>query len=217
MKVAVWLGNAAPVRSIRWLDGVLATAAKLGDATAIAAGENTWLDLASDRATRAGMASMGITTDLKLDYIGWAQIVTAAIKKIGAERVLVDEVSRPERAPEVAAIADLLDAVQVTRVVAVVPDGDLLRTIRIAGSELQTLRVRGPAVLGVRIAGPAVDEYPTPVPTKTTARRDLASLGIDPHVLGHRALPPRAMQSQAKKTVEHIGDHLAFHLAPKGS
>lgn len=217
MKVAVWLGNAAPVRSVRWLDGALAAAAKLGDATAIAAGENTWLDLASDRATRAGIASMGITTDLKLDYLGWAQIVTAAIKKVGAERILVDEVSRPERAPEVAAIADLLDCVQVTRVVAIVPDGDLLRTVRVAGTEMQTLRVRGPAVLGVRIAGPAVDEYPTPVPTKTTARRDLASLGIDPHVLGHRALPPRAAPNQAKKTVEHIGDHLAFHLVPKGS
>lgn len=217
MKVVVWLGNAAPVRSIRWLDGVLAAAAKLGDATAIAAGETTWLDLAADRATRAGIASMGITTDLKLDYLGWAQIVTAAAKKIGAEHILVDEVSRPERAPEVAAIADILDAVQVTRVVTIVQDAGHLRTVRIAGTELQTLRVTGPVVLGVRIAGPAVDEYPTPIPTKTAPRRDLASIGIDPHVLGHRSLPPRAAQNQAKKTVEHIGDHLAFHLAPKGS
>ncbi|HEY5950166.1 MAG TPA: hypothetical protein VIV40_31940, partial [Kofleriaceae bacterium] len=159
--VAVWLGTAAPVRSIRWLDGALATAAKFGAATAIAAGENNWLDLAADRATRAGLASAGIQTDLKLDYLGWAQIVAAAVRELDATTVLVDEASRPERFPEVAAIAELLDAVQLTHVVALAPDGAVVHASRSVGRELQTVRVRGPAVIGVRIAGPPVEEYPT--------------------------------------------------------
>ena len=75
---AVWLGSAIPVRSIRWVDGVLAAAAKFSSATAVAAGNQTWLDLAADRANRAGVPSIGITTDLDLDYLGWAQIVAAA-------------------------------------------------------------------------------------------------------------------------------------------
>jgi hypothetical protein len=214
--IAVWLGAAAPLRSIRWLDGVVASAAKFGPATAIAAGESAWLDLAADRATRAGLANLSITTELKLDYLGWAQIVTAAARAIKASTVLVDEVSRPERFPEVAAIAELLDAVQLTHVVALAPDGDVIHASRISGREVQTVRVRGLAVLGVRIAGPAVDEYPTPLPAPRSTRRDLASLGLDALVLGHRALPPRAT-TQPKKTVEHIGDHLAFHLAARGS
>ncbi len=213
--IAVWLGTGAPLRSIRWLDGVLATAAKFGPATAIAAGDSAWLDLAADRATRAGVANLSIATDLKLDYLGWAQIVAAAARELKSTTVLVDEVSRPERFPEVAAIAELLDAVQLTRVVSLAPDGDVIHASRISGRELQTVRVRGAAVLGVRIAGPAVDEFPTPMPT-AKPRRDLASLGLDALVLGHRALPPRAT-AQTKKTVEHIGDHLAFHLAPRGS
>lgn len=216
MTIAVWLGNATPLRSVRWLDGAVATAAKLGTATAIAAGETTWLDLAFDRATRAGLTSMGIKTKLELDYLGWAQIVAAAARELKATTILVDEVSRPERFPEVAAIADMLDAVQLTRVVALAPDGDALRATRIAGRELQTIRVKGPAVIGVRIAGPPVDEYPTPMPSRATKRVEINALGLDPLVLGHRAIPPRGA-AHVKKTVEHIGDHLAFHLAPKGS
>ena len=47
-----------------------------------------------------------------------------------AKTVLVDEVSRPERFAEVAAIAELLDVVQLTRVVALAPDGDLVHATR---------------------------------------------------------------------------------------
>ena len=115
--------RARPLRSIRWLDGALATAAKFGGATAIAAGDPTWLDLAADRATRAGLASVGVPTDLKLDYLGWAQVVAAVARQLGATTILVDEASRPERFPEVAAIAELLDAAQLTHVVALAPDG----------------------------------------------------------------------------------------------
>jgi len=211
--VAVWLGNAAPVRSVRWLDGALATAAKFGAATAIAAGESSWLDLAADRATRAGLSSAGVLTDLKLDYLGWAQIVAATVRELDATTVLVDEASRPERFPEVAAIAELLDVVQLTHVVALAPDGTLVHASRIAGRELQTIRVRGPAVIGVRIAGPPVEEYPTPMPSASMHRFDLQALGLDPNVIGHRALPPRS-NPQAKKSLERIADHLAMHLAP---
>jgi len=211
VKVAVWLGSASPVRSVRWLDGALAAAAKFGGATAIAAGEATWLDLAADRATRAGLASAGIPTDLSLDYLGWAQVAAAAVRELGATCVLVDEASRPERFPEVAALAELLDFAQLTRVVALAPDGTLLHASRVAGRDLQTVRVRGDAVLGVRIAGPAVDEYPTPMPSASMRRLELAALGLDPLVLAHRALPPRT-SAQPKKTVERIADHLAVHL-----
>jgi hypothetical protein len=215
MTVAVWVGHAAPLRSIRWLDGALATAAKFGDATAIVAGEPTWLDLAADRATRAGLASAGLETKLQLDYVGWGQIVAAFARKLAATTVLVDEVSRPERFAEVAAIAEVLDAVQVTRVVALAPDGAVVHASRIAGRLLQTLRVRGPAVFGVRIAGPPVEDYPTPMPSTSMRRFDLAALGLDALVLGHRALPRRT-PAQAKKTVDLVAQHVAVHLAPRG-
>lgn len=209
--VAVWLGNAPPHRSIRWLDGALAAAAKFDSAVALAAGESNWLDLAADRATRAGVASAGITTDLRLDYLGWAQIVAAAARELGTTTVLVDEASRPERFPEVAAIAELLDTAQLTHVVAIAPDGNLVHASRSVGRDLQTVRVRGPAVIGLRIAGPPVDEYPTPMPSASMRRFDLEALGLDPLVLGHRALPPRSAPS-AKKSLERIADHLAVHV-----
>jgi electron transfer flavoprotein alpha/beta subunit len=211
VRVAVWLGSAAPMRSVRWLDGVLAAAAKFPHATAIAAGESTWLDLAADRATRLGLASAGVPTDLSLDYLGWAQVAAAAARELKATTVLVDEASRPERFAEVAAIAELLDVAQLTHVVALAPDGALIHASRISGRELQTVRVRGDAVLGVRIAGSAVDEYPTPMPSTSMGRLDLAALGLDPMVLAHRALPPRA-PVQPKKTVERLAEHLAVHL-----
>lgn len=213
--VVVWLGNAPPTRSIRWVDGALATAARFGAATALAAGEPSWLDLAADRATRANVASAGVTTDLELDYLGWAQIAAAAARELGATTILVDEASRPERAAEVGAIAELLDAVQLTRVVALAPDGSIVHASRVAGRELMTVRVRGPAVFGVRIAGPAVEEYPTPMPSASMRRLNLPALGLDPAVLGHRALPRRA-SVQPRKTVERLADYLAVHVAPRG-
>lgn len=211
MKVAIWLGSASPLRSVRWLDGALMAASKFDDATAIAAGEATWLDLAADRATRLGLPSVGVPTDLQLDYLGWAQVAAAASRELGAQIVLVDEASRPERFPEVAAIAELRDYAQVTNVVALAPDGALIHASRIAGKQLQTVRVRGEAVIGVRIAGPPVDEYPTPVPSPQMRRLDLAGIGLDPMVLAHRALPPRGAH-QAKKSVERIAEHLSVHV-----
>ena len=61
--VAIWLGSAAPMRSIRWLDGALAVAAKFGGATAVAAGDPTWLDLAADSANRCSLQSAGVPTE----------------------------------------------------------------------------------------------------------------------------------------------------------
>ena len=214
--VALWLGAGAPLRSIRWLDGACATAAKFGGAIAIAAGDPTWLDLAADRATRAQIACVGIPTDLKLDYLGWAQVVAAAARQLGSKTILVDEASRPERFPEVAGIAELLDAAQLTHVVALAPDGPIIHASRMAGSDLQTVRIRGSAVIGLRVAGPAIEEYPTPTPSSAMKRLDLPALGLDPVVLGHRALPPRT-SPPARKTVEKVADYLASHLRAKDS
>jgi hypothetical protein len=214
VSIAVWLGSGAPVRSVRWLDGALATAARFGGATAIAAGDGTWLDLAADRATRAGVVSVGVPTDLKLDYLGWAQVAAAVVRQLKVTTVLVDEVSRPERAAEVAAIAELLDAAQLTHAVAVAPDGLVIHASRVSGANLQTIRIRGNAVIGVRIAGPAIEDYPTPMPSASMRRLDLTSLGVDPLVLGHRALPPRSTP-QARKTVAQIADYLVVHLVPR--
>ncbi len=211
--VALWLGGAAPARSIRWVDGAIAAAAKFGNATAVAAGDPTWLDLAADRASRAGIASAGVPTDLQLDYLGWAQVMAAVARQLHARTVLVDEASRPERFPEVAAIAELLDAAQLTHVVKIAPDGTIFHASRIAGSELQTCRVRGPAVVGLRIAGPQIDEYPTPTPSASMRRLDIPSLGLDAAVLGHRALPPRLGQ-QPRRTLERVAEHLAMHVVP---
>jgi electron transfer flavoprotein alpha/beta subunit len=214
--VAVWVGNAPPARSIRWLDGALACAARFPGAIAIAAGEATWLDLAADRAARAGLASAGVPTDLALDYLGWAQVVAAAARALFVTTILVDEASRPERFPEVAAIAELTDGAQLTHAIALAPDGDVIHASRVAGNALQTVRVHGPAVIGLRIAGPPIDEYPTPTPSASMRRLDLPALGLDPAVLGHRSLPPRATR-EAARTVERVADLLAVHLAPGGT
>jgi len=211
--VAIWAGSAAPARTIRWLDGALGIAKKLG-ATVVAAGEPTWLDLAADRAFRAGLASAGVPTDLKLDYLGWAQVVAAVMRELGATTVLIDEASRPERFPEVGAVAELQGAVQLTHVVALAQGDGVIHASRIAGRELQTVRVRGPAVIGLRIAGPQVDEYPTPMPSSHMRRLELDEIGLDPVVLAHRALPPRT-SAPSRKTVERIADYLAVHVAPQ--
>lgn len=209
MRTALWLGSAAPRRSIRWLDGALAAAAALPDATAIAAGEATWLDLVADRATRAGLASLAVPTDVSLDYLGWAKVAAAAARQLTATFVLVDEASRPERFPEVAAIAELLGAAQVTRVIALAPELPHLVATRAGDRELQHLRISAHAVIGVRIAGPAVEEYPTPMPSASMKRIALSDL-VDPNALARRALPPR-VASQPRKTVERIAEHLAVH------
>ncbi len=215
--IALWLGSAPPARSVRWLDGALKTAAQLGGrCTVIAAGDQTWLDLASDRAARTGLSSTGVRTDLRLDYLGWAQIAAAIARAIGATTVIVDEASRPERWVEVAALAELLEVAQLGHVIALAPDGAALTATRVLGRARQTLRVTGPAVIGVRIAGEPVDEYPTPMPTSKLEKLDLAAIGLDPLVLGHRAMPPRT-SIEPRKTVERIADHLAVHLAPRGS
>jgi hypothetical protein len=212
--IAVWLGSAPPVRSIRWLDGALQTAARLGSATAVAAGAQGWLDLAADRAARAGLASVGVPTDLQLDYLGWAQVMASVARELAATTILVDEASRPERFAEVAAIAELIDAAQLTHVVALAREAAALHASRAAGGMLQTLRIHGPAVIGVRIPGPLIEEYPTPLPSVAMRRVDLRALKLDPAVLAHRALPPRAGHP-SRRTVERVADHLAVHIVPR--
>lgn len=212
--VAVWLGNAPPLRSIRWLDGALKAAAQFGGATAVAAGEPAWLDLAADRAARLGLASVGVPTELSLDYLGWAQVMAAVAHVLGVTTILVDEASRPERFAEVAALAELTDAAQLTHVVALAHDAATIHASRAAGTTLQAVRIHGPAVIGVRIPGPPIDEYPTPMPSASMRRLDLAALGLDPAVLGHRALPVRASQP-ARRSVDRVADHLAVHIAPR--
>jgi hypothetical protein len=202
------------MRSVRWLDGALAMAAQFRAATALAAGDASWLQLASDRAARAGLTSAGIATELQLDYIGWAQVVAAAARELGTSTILVDEASQPGRFAEVAAIAELSGAAQLSRVIAVSPEHAVIRASRASGGELQTIRLRGPAVIGLRVAGPAVDEYPTPVPSPVMRRLDLLELRIDPLALAHRAVPPRASTSP-RQTVERVAEYLAVHLAPR--
>jgi hypothetical protein len=216
MTIAVWLGSAPPARTVRWLDGALAAVAKHEGATALAAGEPAWLDLAADRARHAGVAVAGVPTELALDYLGWAQVVAAAARVLGATTVLVDEASRPERAAEVGAIAEQIGAAQLTRVIALAPEGDALRATRLAGDIVQTVLVRGPAVIGVRLAGEPIDEFPTPVPASSLRRLELAALGLDANVLAHRALPPRGA-TPTRKTVERVADYLAMHVAARRS
>ena len=213
MTVAVWVGSAAPIRTVRWLDGALAAAARLDPgAIAFAAGETGWLDLAADRARHAGITSAGLPTELALDYLGWAQVVAAVVRELGATIVLVDEASRPERAAEVGALAEQLGAIQLTRVVELASDDGGVRATRLGAGLLQTVRVRAPAVLGVRIAGEQLDEFPTPIPNKSMRRLELGALGLDPSVLAHRALPRRG-GSAPRKTVERVAEYLAMHVA----
>ena len=149
-----------------------------------------------------------------LDYLGWAQVVAAAAKHLGARTILVDEASRPERFPEVAAIAELLDFAQLTHVVSLAPDGATIHASRAAGNSLQTVRIRGSAVIGLRIAGAAIDEYPTPTPSASMKRLDLAMIALDPAVVGHRSLPPRAGHNP-RHTLERVAEHLSVHVVPR--
>jgi hypothetical protein len=207
--IAVWLGTAPPLRSIRWLDGALATAARFGAATAIAAGTSAWLDLVGDRSARYELACVGVPTELELDYLGWAQVVAAVARELGVSTILIDEASRPERAPEVGALAELLGTVQLTHAIAVVPDGSIVHASCVAGNRVQIVRVRAPVVIGVRIAGPATEDFPTPVPSTRMRRVELAELRLDPNVLAHRAVPPRA--SVARQSVDRVAEFLAVH------
>jgi hypothetical protein len=215
--VAVWLGHAAPVRSLRWLDGALAAASKLGAATAIAAGADSWLDLAAERAAHSKLSCIGVPVELELDYLGWAQIAAAAIRALGASTILVDEASRPERAPEVCALAELLEATQLTGATSVTPDGAVIHVSCVVGDELHVVRVRPPVVIGVRIAGPAVPAVEDGPPAKAAVEQaalrqlDLAALGLDPAVLAHRALPARG--HTARKTIERVAEFVSVHAA----
>jgi electron transfer flavoprotein alpha/beta subunit len=215
-RVAVWLGSAAPTRSVRWLDGAIRAVSGFAGSIAIAAGDPPWLDLAADRAKLIGVPCAGIATEPQLDYLGWAQVVAAAARQLNVTTVLVDEASRPERFPEVAAIAELLGAAQLTHVVKLVElDGGVLAT-RLAGTQLQTVRVRGAAVIGVRIADAPVDEYPTPRPNNPMQRLDLGLLGLDAAVLGQRAQPLRA-GAEPRRTVERIVEHLGVYVRARDS
>lgn len=218
MTIAVWLGTAPPARTIRWLDGALHAAMKLakGDEPllAVAAGDPTWLDLAADRAGRAGVPAAGISINLQLDYLGWAQVMAAVARQINARIVIVDEASRAERFPEVAALAELLEAAQLTHVVSLAPDGKDVHATRVHGTMLHSVRISGTAVIGVRIPGAPIEEYPTPTPSASMRRLDLNSLGLDPVVLGHRALPPRSTQ-EPRRTLERVAEHLAVHVVPR--
>jgi hypothetical protein len=92
----------------------------------------------------------------------------------------------------------------------------VIHASRVDGAQLQTCRVRGASVIGIRIAGAPIEEYPTPTPSAAMKRFDLPSLGLDPVVLGHRALPPRAGQTQ-RRTVERVAELLGVHVAPHGT
>jgi hypothetical protein len=212
--VAVWLGAATPVRSVRWLDGALETAAKFPEAIAVAAGHPSWLDLAVDRASRLRLRCIGVPTDLQLDYLGWAQVMAAVAGKLGATTILVDEASRAERFAEVAAIAELSDAAQLTHVVALAPAPGVIHASRATGTTLQTVRIHGAAVIGLRIAGPPTDDYQTPMPSAAMIRVELAALGLDPAVLGHRALPPTPRQPARRSAGKALADELALHMLP---
>jgi hypothetical protein len=210
---AIWLGSAAPLRGIRWLDGALAAGHKLAPgAVAIAAGDTAWLELAQARAHRLGLGFAGIASDLALDYLGWAQVVAAVVRQVQATIILVDEASRPERAAEVAAIAELVDAAQLTRVIALARDGDVVHATRIGDAELELCRVRGYAVVGVRIAAPITTDEPAPTTPPRPLAYDLAALGLDARVLGHRTVSPEA-RDHLPDAIEDIAQYLLTHAA----
>ncbi len=216
--IAVWLGSAAPARSVRWIDGALEAAVALGAATAIVAGDQSWHYLAADRARRAGLAAVGVLTELRLDALGWAHVVAAIVRDLRATTVLVDEASRSERASEVGAIAELLDRAHLTSVIAIARGAAAgsLAAQRILGRHVQHVAITGPVVIGVRIAGPQIDEYPTPVPSSSMRKLTIAELGIDAALLARHALPSRAAR-ESRKTVERVAAFLSLHAPARSS
>lgn len=172
------------------------------DAIAIAAGPGRREDRVLAMALRAGCARgvrvWGDGQD-ELDFLGIAEILAAAVKKIAADHVVCGDRSVDERTGAIGpAVAELLGIAHVSGVAAarVIGDGDpVIEAEHLADQRRLTVRLRGPVVLGVGAPsvrlrdGDGARAVPTaavPGGGQSIASHDLEDLGLDPRRLAPR-------------------------------
>jgi electron transfer flavoprotein alpha/beta subunit len=119
-----------------------------------------------------------------LDYLGLAQILAQAAKKLGANLIVCGDKSTDEATGALGpAVAELLDAAHLTDV-----DGLAARERAVIASRppLQ-FRITPPAILAIR-SGDVDTTQPIAAPdaAATIAVMSLADIGLDPRVLAHR-------------------------------
>ena len=173
----------------------LALAHELGtDAVAIAVGPARREDKVLAMALRAGCArAVRITGEGidDLDYLGVAEIVATAVKKLGADVVVAGDRSVDERLGALApATAELLGLAHVTGVRAARVEGAALDVDHHAAGRIVTLRLPRPLVLGV-CAPPSrgVDAPSAPAPSpaaQAIVAWELEDLGLDARRLAPR-------------------------------
>ena len=172
------------------------------DAIAIAAGPSRREDRVLAMALRAGCArGVRVWGDGQddLDFLGVAEILAAAVRKVGAEHVVCGDRSVDERTGAIGpAVAELLGVPHLSSVAAVrvvdAPGPVAIDAEHAADGRRLTVRVRGPVVLGV--GAPSVrsrDAEPSAAVPATAgqaiASHDLDDLGLDPRRLTPRRAP----------------------------
>jgi electron transfer flavoprotein alpha/beta subunit len=186
--------------------GALVAALALGQARgeptiAIAVGPARREDRVLAMALRAGISrAIRVSDDGldELDYLGLANVLAAAAKWSGATIVLCGDRSEEEGTGAIGpAVAELMGAAHLTGLASVRIEGgprDVVLAERVAAGARERFRVEPPAVLCMRPpalrargAEPAADDSQRGAARAAAIEElDLARLGLDVRVLGHR-------------------------------
>ncbi len=171
------------------------------DAVAIAVGPARREDRVLAMALRAGCARgvriTGEATD-DLDYLGLAEILAAAVRKVGATIAVCGDVSVDERVGAVApALAELLALPHVTGVRAARSIDGMIEVEHAAASGVLTLRLAPPLVIAMVAPPVRGRDEAAPAPaaaTQSLLSYELEELGLDPR----RLAPRRALAGRLR-------------------
>lgn len=164
------------------------------DAVAIAVGPARREDKVLAMALRAGCArGVRISGDGidDLDYLGLAEILAAAVKKLGADVVACGDRSVDERLGALApAVAELLGVPHVTGVRGARVEGATVDVDHLASGRLVTLRIPRPLVIATCAPPSRGAESPgapaPPLAAQTIVAWELEDVGLDPRRLAPR-------------------------------
>ncbi len=185
------------------------------DAVAIAVGPARREDKVLAMALRAGCArAVRVSGDGvdDLDYLGVAEIVAAAVKKVGADVVVCGDRSVDERLGALApAAAELLAMPHVTAVRGARLEGAALDVDHHASGRIVTLRLARPVVLAVCAppsrGGDAPSAPAPPAAAQAIVAWELEDLGLDARRLAPRkALAGRLRPLRGSRQATIFGD-----------
>ncbi len=191
------------------------------EAIAIAAGPSRREDRVLAMALRAGCArGVRVWGDGQddLDFLGIAEILAAAVRKVGADHVVCGDRSVDERTGAIGpAVAELLGVAHLTGVLAVRVDDDpagaVIDAEHLSDRRRLTVRLRGKVVLSVGAPPLRAREPEGPVGAPVTipatggqsiASHDLEELGLDARRLAPRRAPAgrlRPMRGSRQATI----------------